>query len=80
MKYVDHHHHVALLNIANASLQLISLLPETDAVTELAEILEELFDIVDCMISDRHFGSDGLDFVIRKCGEICAQIKEHETK
>jgi hypothetical protein len=59
---------------------LLELHPETDAIVDLKNILDEQFGIIDCMVNHRHYGSDQLDFVIKKCQEINEQITEYERK
>jgi hypothetical protein len=76
-RYVEHHT-LALLSCNTAALELLSTQPETDAICELRDLLEAQFDIIDCIIQNRHFGSDGLDSVIEQCNSIVAQVKEFE--
>lgn len=74
------HHTQAIVTICNACLELLETQPDTDVITELKQLLESQFDILDCILQDRHFGSDQLDSVINDCARICAQIKQIEEK
>ena len=74
------HHVLALLTISNACLELVHIQTKTDAIVELQELLEAQWDIVDCIIHSRHFGSDGLDDVIRQCETVVEQVREFEEK
>ncbi len=76
-RFVEHHT-LALLSCNTASLELLSTQPPTDAICELRDLLESQFDIIDCIIQNRHYGSDELDCVIGLCNEIVAQVKEFE--
>lgn len=74
------HHVIAVFSCAMASLELISTQPETDVICELRDILELQFDVLDCIIHSRHYGSDGLDDIIEKCNSVVTQVKEFEDK
>jgi hypothetical protein len=78
-RFIDHHT-LAIWSVTNASLELISTQPETDAMVELRELLEYQFDILDCIMHSRHFGSDSLDAVIEDCNKVLNQVKEHEDR
>ena len=77
--YIDHHS-LAMIQCCTAALELLSTQPDTDAICELRELLEYLFDVLDCTIHNRHFGSDGLDVIIEQCEHVCNQVKEFEEK
>jgi len=70
------HHLIAALSIANASLQMLNMMPETDAILDLRENMQDLFDIVECLIQARHFGSDQLDCIIQECDKVVEQIDQ----
>lgn len=77
--YIDHHT-LAILSCNTASLELLSTQPPTDAICELRDLLEAQYDILDDIIHNRHFGSDGLDSVIEECNNIVNQVREFEEK
>ncbi len=77
--YTDHHI-ITVFSCAMASLELISTQPETDVICELRDILESQFDILECVIQSRHYGSDGLDHIIEKCNAVVTQVREFEEK
>ncbi len=70
MTFHIEHHILAIVSCCSSCLELLSTQPETDTVLEMKELLEYQFDILDCIIQDRHFGSDGLDVVIEQCNNI----------
>ena len=74
------HHILAIWSVTNACLELISTQPETDAVLELRDLLEAQYDIIDCILHHRHFGSDGLDSIIEQCHTVLNQVREFEEK
>jgi hypothetical protein len=71
--YVDHHL-LAAQKCVDASLELLECLPETDTIHKMRELLEYQFDIVACLLQQRHFGSDGLDSIIQICHNVTNQI------
>ncbi len=73
--YVDHHL-LAAQKCVDTSLELIEILPETDAVVKMRQLLEYQYDILDCLINHRHFGSDALDLIIQDCQTIIKHIHE----
>ncbi len=77
--HIDHHT-LAILSCNTASLELISTQPETDAMLELRDLLEAQFDVIDCTVHSRHFGSDSLDSLIQQCHNVVNQVKEFEGK
>ncbi len=77
--YLDHHN-LAILSCCSSALELLSTQPSSDAVCELRELLEAQFDIVNCVIQDRHYGSDELDSVIEFCHDVANQVKLFEEK
>jgi len=76
-RYIDHHT-LAIYSVTEACLQLLDTQPDTDAIVEMRDLLESQFDIIDCLLNNRHFGSDGLDVVIQDCNNVLAQVKEME--
>ncbi len=78
-KFIDHHI-LTIFSVCNASIELISTLPDTDTVSELRDLLEYQFDVIDCIIHERHYGSDALDSIIEMCQSILKQVKEFEEK
>jgi hypothetical protein len=74
------HHLLAILSCNTATLELLSLQPDTDACLEMRELLEAQYDIVSSLIHGRHYGSDGLDEVIHHSNNVLAQVKEFEEK
>ena len=80
MTFYIEHHILAIVSCCSSCLALLSTQPETDAIMELRELLEYQFDILDCIIQDRHFGSDGLDAVIEQCNEIINQVEGFNKK
>jgi len=70
------HHAEAIAAISAACLDLIEKLPDTDIVREIKGLLEEQFDIIDCLGQTRHFGSDSLDWVIQKCNNIITPTED----
>jgi len=72
------HHFLAVHSITNAALELLHTQPDTDAICELRSILEAQFDIIDCVLQNRHYGSDGLDDIIQNCKNVLNQVKEME--
>lgn len=74
------HHSLAIWSCCNACLELITTQPETDAILELRDLLEYQYDIIDCVLNHRHFGSDGLDYVIHDCHKVLNQVREMEGK
>lgn len=77
--YLDHHN-LAILSCCTSALELLSTQPETDTICELRDLLESQYDIIHCIISDRHYGSDDLDDIIHQCNNIMTQVKEFEGK
>lgn len=80
MSFLIEHHMLGLLSTTNTSLEMLHILPKTDAMMELREIIEYQYDIINCIIHQRHFGSDNLDEVIKTCSQIIEQIQEMEEK
>jgi hypothetical protein len=78
MRVIDPHHLLTISHISLAALEIVGCLPETDVIRELAELLEELFDVIDSVLNDRHFGSDALDHILLKCQKIIQQVQEYE--
>jgi hypothetical protein len=74
------HHILAIWSVTNACLELLSTQPATDAVLELRDLLEAQFDIIDCILHHRHFGSDGLDSVIQECHNVLNHVKSLEAE
>lgn len=74
------HHIFALMTATSTSLELLSTQPDTDTVVELKEITESMFDILSCIISSRHYGSDQLDEIIDTCKNISSQVKKLDEK
>ncbi len=72
------HHVLALLSITHANIELLATLPDTDIIKELREINEDQFDILQCIIHNRHYGSDDLDNIIQDCQTVISQAKELE--
>ena len=64
------HHLLAAQKCVDTTLELLEVLPETDATIKMRELLEYQFDVLSCLINDRHFGSDGLDAIIQDCHTI----------
>ncbi len=80
MTHSADHHVLAIWSVTNACLELLTTQPETDANIELRELLEYQFDILDCVMNARHFGSDSLDVVIADCHKVLAQVQEHQER
>lgn len=73
-------HTLAILSCNTAALDLLTTQPPTDAICELRDLLEAQFDVIDCTIHDRHFGSDSLDSLIEQCHCVINQVKEFGEK
>ncbi len=80
MKTYLEHHLLAALSTNCATRELISTLPENDAVIEIKDLLISQLDIINCIIHQRHFGSDSLDCVISECNSVFEQVKELEDR
>jgi hypothetical protein len=78
-RFIDHHL-LTTFSICNTCLDLLEIHPETDAIVDLKNLMLEQYEIIDCMIHSKHYGTDQLDFVIKKCQEINDQIIEYERK
>jgi len=74
------HHLIASLSVSTACLQLLGVMPETDQVLEMRTLLEDQFEIIECLTQSRHFGSDALDHVIQDCHNVLEQISEFKKE
>ena len=74
------HHILTILQICSACLDLVATQPKTDVNLEINKLLEYQFDIIDCLVTGRHFGSDHLDAVIRDCHNLMAHIEEMKNE
>jgi len=80
MSFLVEHHLLALLSTTNTALEMIHLLPSTDTIIDLKEVIECQYDILNCIINQQHYGSRNLDSIIKTCGNIIEQIQEMEER
>lgn len=71
---VDKHHLIAAFTAAEASLEIISNLPETDLHHELRNLIDTQAEILSMMTDGKHYGSDQLNRFLEYCTNIRFEI------
>jgi len=75
---LDTHHLIASLNIQDAALELTTVMPQTDAVIELQELIDHQFNIIVHILQNQHYGSERLNEIIDQTRKIVEQVKTFE--
>ena len=68
-------HFGAAYKASEIACEMMDILPETDLMMELANILEIQRSLMECMIQRKHFGDDNLASFINYCDELKWQIR-----
>ncbi|CAB4126810.1 hypothetical protein UFOVP80_59 [uncultured Caudovirales phage] len=68
-------HLVAVLGANQTALNVLSLLPESDMIDELYEVLEKQFEVMLCVFEDKHYGTNNLANYQYKIERLMIQAK-----
>ena len=74
MVAVDHEHLIAAITAAEAALEIISNLPETDLNAEMRNLFDTQAEILSMMSQGKHYGSDQLNNFMEYCTNIRFEI------
>jgi len=68
-------HFAAAYKASEVSCEMMDILPETDLILELSNILEIQRTLMECIVQKKHFGDDNITSFINYCDELKWQIR-----
>lgn len=80
MMYLDPHLYAAFV-ACESSCHVLSILPESDLIDNLRDLIHTQHDLFVCMVEGKHYGTDALDKFLRyniTILEETKRIKEEE--
>jgi len=74
MRIVDPHL-AAVIVASDAVLYTLRVMPKTDLVEESIEVMQWQRDIFECILAEKHFGTDNVNCVIQMSVGLKDQVK-----